>query len=196
MCVLHENFRVLRQVAGFDGKTGDFVQAYLCENATPQCHLGFCSDCPNYDAMQRDVEERVTSDVKYQMWLTTDRPTLKEFHETPATYWTKMKEYFPKIAAHHFVNTKQKEYITELKEKLKTEPTSVVCTVDYGMNYSFIGQNEPQGAHFSRPQCTVHPFVVDGTVNGASFQKSYVVLSDESSGNYQFSSIQMQQTHA
>ena len=183
VCVLHENFRVLRAVAGNTEKTGDFIMRYPCVNATADCHLGFCSECPKYNALQNFVEENVVSDVYYQLWQTTDRATLDKITDTPSDYWERFQDFFPKITSHHFIHRMQKEYLQSLKERLKTEETSVVCTVDFGMNYSFIGQIEPQSAHFSRAQATVHPFVVEGMADGKFSQKSYVVLSDELNHN-------------
>ena len=183
VCVLHENFRVLRQVTGSTAKTGDFINQYLGRDATSDCHLGFCSDCPKYDDMQKFVEENVSSDVQYQLWQSTDRATLEQISESSWEYWERLKAFFPKIASHHFIHAKQKVFLKDLKQRLETEENSVICTVDFGMNYSFIGQNEPQSAHFSRPQCTVHPFVVEGMSQGKMFQKSYVVLSDDLNHN-------------
>ena len=154
-----------------------FIQ-YLCENTTADCHLGFCVECPDYNKMQTEILKHVTDNVEYQLWQSTDRATLQAFNESPYVYWKRLSESFPKVASHDFIHNKQKDYITGLKDRVKIETSSVVVTVDFGMNYSFIGQNEPQAAHFSRPQCTVHPFVVDGVRNGTEFQKSYVVLSD------------------
>ena len=183
VCVLHENFRVLRQVTVSTLKKAEFIQQFLCEDATSDCHLWFCSDCPKFHDMQEFVEENVTSDVQYQLWQTTDRAILEQISESSWEYWERLKAFSPKIASHHFIHAKQKAFLKKLKERREIEDKSVSCTVDFGMNYSFIGQNEPQFAHFGRPQCTVHPFVVQGINQGKLFQKSYVVVSDELNHN-------------
>ena len=67
VCVLCENFRVLRQITGSKDKTEEFIQKYLCEHATSDCHMGYCSDCPKFNDLQKFVEEKVTSDVQYQL---------------------------------------------------------------------------------------------------------------------------------
>ena len=39
VCVIHENFRVLREVAGDKSKTKDFIRQYLCENRQSYLNL-------------------------------------------------------------------------------------------------------------------------------------------------------------
>ena len=186
VCIVHENFRLLCEVAGFERMpTHTFLETYLCKSAGEGCFLGFCSNCPNYSAIQDKIEQHVgTDDVVYFLWCSTDRTNLDEIRESASDFIQRFLEYLPKVASHHFIANMQNTFMKEVSARLSTEE-SIICQVDFGMNYTFITRDEVQSTHFSPPQATVHPFVVhlyDHATKKVR-HKCYVVLSDDLNHN-------------
>ena len=182
VCVVHENFRLLCEVAGFTEDVEALLAAYICEEPTDECFLGYCAECPKFDAFREELSRKVEEEeLHYYLWLTTDRMDLVETTESKSNFVDRFTRFFPKIAAHHFRNQKQMTFIDSLSDQLKSDPTCLIVQVDFGMNYAFIAQNEPQSMHFSGPQSTVHPFVVRryDQATRKEIQMSYIVLSDE-----------------
>lgn len=121
-----------------------------------------------------EEEERI---ISYKQWTSTDRAelicqsaTIDEFIETLCS---KLDD----ITAHSYIARSQAKYLKDLKESLNNE--EVIVLGDFAENYQFVVQDEIQGYHWNKQQCTLHPIVVYYQSDGNLQSKSLCFISDD-----------------
>ena len=87
-----------------------------------------------------------------------------------------MAEKLDKITVHSFIARTQGKYLKQCKEDLKE--SKVIVLVDFAENYKFLVQDEIQGYHWNKSQCTLHPAVVYTKKNGQLEDHSICFISD------------------
>lgn len=197
-CQIHENFKL--QLEGLKFSSMDQLKAeveenssaatiedvfsdykkliayLLCNPATNNCYLGFCSECPKEEKIENVLKYSVGMDIKYNVWDKNDIITKVESHED---FVCNFKAYLPKFLAHEYLYTKQRDYVHELKNGLMDGGSTAMLTVDFGENYSFVVQNATQGFHWNNRQATICPFVVHFKRNFLTDYKTYFVISND-----------------
>lgn len=62
------------------------------------------------------------------------------------------------LIQHDFISQQQSKYFTKCKENLS--PNEMLIISDFSENYTFIVQDAIQSFHWSKKQCTIHPFAL------------------------------------
>ena len=121
-----------------------------------------------------EEEERV---ISYKQWTSTDRAdficqtaTIDEFIETLCS---KLDD----ITSHSYIACSQAKYLKSLKESLNSK--EVIVLGDFAENYQFVVQDEIQGYHWNKQQCTLHPIVIYYQSDGNLLSKSLCFISDD-----------------
>lgn len=197
-CQIHENFKLMleglkfasidqlraeiedsQSTAAIEAALGDYkkmLSYVLCSPPTDNCYLGFCSVCPNEDKIENVLKYSMGMDIKYNFWEKNDIITKVDSYDDFVCHF---KSCLPKFLAHEFIYTKQRDYIHELKNGLMDGGSTVMLTVDFGENYSFVVQNATQGFHWNNRQATIFPFVAHFKKEGIIEYKTYFIISDE-----------------
>ena len=81
------------------------------------------------------------------------------------------------ITCHSYIAKSQARYLSELKENL--EEDAIIVLGDFAENYTFVIQDEIQGYHWSKQQCTLHPLVIYYKENGELKSMSLSIISDD-----------------
>ena len=81
------------------------------------------------------------------------------------------------ITCHSYIAKSQARYLSELKENL--EEDAIIVLGDFAENYTFVIQDEIQGYHWSKQQCTLHPLVIYYKENSELKSMSLSIISDD-----------------
>ena len=76
-----------------------------------------------------------------------------------------------------FIAKAQGSYLKQQKENLGEN--DVIVLVDFAENYKFLVQDEIQGYHWNKTQCTLHPVVVYSKKDGVLVERSLCFISDD-----------------
>lgn len=180
-CIYHENYKFILTACHTDMKTMESFRGIFCDIASETCMLGYCYDCPKVnqiDKLMANIEE--DSFVEFKTWTKGPNTELTTITEGVEDFKMRLYDEVPKIAVHHFIMKKQSDFLNTLKERLKTED-SIVITVDFAENYSFVIQDEVQSFHWNNQQATLVPFVIDwfSSDEDKLLFKCFMVISDE-----------------
>ena len=63
-----------------------------------------------------------------------------------------------KLTTHSFISKSQARYLKTRKAEL--DDTSCLILLDFAENYYYVVQDEVQGYHWNKEQCTLHPVVL------------------------------------
>ena len=88
-----------------------------------------------------------------------------------------MAEKLDTITVHSFIVRTQAKYLKQCKENFKED--EVIVLVDFAENYKFLVQDEIQGYHWKKSQCTLHPAVVYAKKDGQLKDHSICFFSDD-----------------
>ena len=161
------------------------LKQVVCDTDNMECMVHRCEKCPGYKSLelylQRKLEELeidMNDDVSYTQWDSTDRTTLRTVTSSVTEFLELLVYQVDNLAAHSFTAKSQARYLKERKEKI--DESSCVVLLDFAENYHFIVQDEVQGYHWNKEQCTVHPVVIYYKDGGNNLKhKSLCFLSDD-----------------
>lgn len=80
------------------------------------------------------------------------------------------------LLRHDFIAKRQSEFFKSKKENLEQGEMLVLC--DFSENYSFVVQEESQSFHWSKQQCTIHPFMLYWKEGDSQQKQSIVVIAE------------------
>ena len=133
----------------------------VCNIQKMECMVDRCHKCPTYTALREYAElkfqEYTEEDITYSQWDSTNRTTLRT-HTTPLNEFIELLVYYIVNLSEHFIAKSQARYLKAQKEAEDKE----ICIIllDFAENYHFTVQDEVQGYHWNKDQCTVHPVVI------------------------------------
>lgn len=135
----------------------------LCQTPTENCYFGKCPDCPG----TAEIEERLqlifdansVEEVKYKLWVSVDRADLVTIEQDIDEFTQFFGEKLKELAEHHFIATKQAEFMSKKKDRKHLKVGEVYVVGDFAMNYQAVVQDSIQGFHWRNIQTTLHPFV-------------------------------------
>jgi hypothetical protein len=157
----------------------DLVQMLMCCDATDDCYVGECTECPRMENLEEALKDLYfnsnVSQVSFKCWDTAAKCELKSKTLTVDDFVSEILSDLVKFAKHAFLATKQIESFKRDKESSCDGEVLVVC--DYSENYSMVFQNEVQAAHWNNVQATLHVSVVYFKVDGQLKHFSHVVVS-------------------
>ena len=125
------------------------------ERMVHQCHK-----CPTYTALREYMELKfqeydIQEDITYSQWDSTNRTTVRT-HTTPVDEFIELLVYhIDNLSKHSFIAKSQARYLKTQKEEIDEE--TCIILLDFAENYHFIVQDEVQGYHWNKDQCTLHP---------------------------------------
>jgi len=160
VCALHQNAKLLAIACQLDYK--QMMQIIVCDTTNKNCMVHRCSNCPGKVALISKLQEleclEETSEIKFKQWQSTDRTTLNSLTLPKDEFIELATSKLDKLTAHSFIAKSQAQYLKNRKESIQFE-TAIVLG-DFSENYSFVVQDEVQGYHWNKDQCTLHPVVV------------------------------------
>lgn len=182
-CIIHENFKLLLEAtcsSKIGSKTQQIIGDILCEDTQTNCWLGLCEFCPRNEeicALFSEIDD--DDEISFYQWVSTDRTDIVQLTESATDFCDRIRRYIPKIALHCYIHRTQHEFIENLKTKLVSEK-SIIAHIDFGQNYTFLIQDAVQSYHWSPPQATIHPFVLQyyDIEMKVVDEVKYVVISD------------------
>jgi len=62
------------------------------------------------------------------------------------------------LTSHSFIAKGQAQYLKDRKTNL--QPDTAIIPADFSENYSYVIQDEVQGYHWNKEQCTIHPIAM------------------------------------
>ena len=144
-----------------------------------------CENCPGYDALQEYLENTfqehdfdTDEEMSYSQWESTDRTTLRTHTASIEDFIESLVYKIDNLTTHSFIARSQSHYLKQQKTNLNN--TSCIILLDFAENYHFVVQDEIQGYHWNKDQCTLHPVVIYYKGNdGALLHDSLCFLSDD-----------------
>jgi hypothetical protein len=132
-----------------------------CNPPTEACLMNNCIQCPEVDALQEDLQDKLECNmidaITYNQWLTTGRCNLNTVTSMSDEFVEKFLSSLMKPKLHDFVAHQQSSFLKETKFPVRDG--EVIVLGDFSENYSFIIQDAAQGFHWNNHQATIHPFV-------------------------------------
>ena len=120
-----------------------------------------CPDCPGKNAVFAKLQEMecfFEADVEFKQWQSTDRTSLNTLKLPTDEFVELVATKFDNLTAHSYIAISQAQYLKTRKESIDDQ-TAIVLG-DFSENFSFVVQDEVQGYHWNKEQCTLHPVVV------------------------------------
>lgn len=134
----------------------------LCKERTNECYLSKCANCPGKSAVEEYLcDVFVENDIELitmKQWVNSERCSLETITKTADIFISEFTEDIAKLITHDFIARKQQEHLKYRKQNLAINEAVIIC--DFAENFSFIIQDEIQGYHWNKAQCTIHPFVI------------------------------------
>ena len=81
-----------------------------------------------------------------------------------------------KLTCHSYIAKAQSSHLKLSKENV--DDNTIIVSVDFSENFTFIIQDEIQSYHWCKEQTTLHPVVINYKENGKVKHKSFCVISD------------------
>ena len=122
-------------------------------------------------------EEEEDYEITLCQWTSTDRAELIKQSAPVLEFVDLVAEKLDKITVHSFIARTQGKYLKQCKENLKED--EVIVLVDFAENYKFLVQDEIQGYHWNKSQCTLHPAVMYTKEDGQLKDHSICFTSDD-----------------
>lgn len=126
--------------------------------------LNRCDSCPGLNGLVAYLHEVLDDDVDeneliiIKQWVTTDRADIVSLALSLPDYIDHLAKQIDDLTAHSYIAKCQAAYLKNLKETLPLGEAIVM--LDFAENYAFIVQDEVQGYHWNKSQCTLHPVML------------------------------------
>ena len=115
--------------------------------------------------------------VTFKQQVSTDCADLIAQTMPLSEFITTLSCQLDSITCHSYIAKSQARYLSELKENL--EEDAIIVLGDFAENYTFVIQDEIQGYHWSKQQCTLHPLVICNKENSELKSMSLSIISDD-----------------
>ena len=99
-----------------------------------------------------------TFEVVFKQWQSTKRTTLNTLTLPTDEFIEFAASPLDKLTSHSFIAKSQAQYLKNRKESIHFD--TAIILVDFFENYFFVVQDQVQGFHWNKDQCTLHPVVV------------------------------------
>ncbi|KYM94585.1 hypothetical protein ALC62_14783 [Cyphomyrmex costatus] len=190
VCTIHQNCKLMLDAINIAALTQnsdnpindykDCINLITCNDATSDCFLDSCNQCPAINNISNLLLEALTNasidEVEYSAWVATDRSTLKtikaDVHDFVDEFCSKLKTLKP----HSFIAKQQSLFISEKKSNLAND--EVLVMFDFSENYAYAVQDASQAFHFNNQQCTVFPVIFYYKVKSELKHSSCIFLSN------------------
>ena len=148
----------------------DLMAKVVCNVDVMECMVHRCESCPGYKSLEQfivgKVEElEIEGDVYYSQWESTDRTALRKHIASLDEFIELLVCNIDNLTTHSFIARSQTNYLKQRKNEI--DGSTCIIVLDFAENYRFIVQDEVQGYHWNKDQCTLHPVVIyyrDGSI--------------------------------
>lgn len=159
----------------------DVLMMLVCPDATPNCYLERCNDCPGSDIVRKTLvdilQENGVTNVTYKQWISKPQTTLESRDNQSAEEFALA---FQKLAGtllkHAFIAKQQSRFYKNLKANLTDGECAV--QVDLAENFAFIVQDAAPGFHWNNNQATIYTVVIYFNNESGIEHKSLVIISN------------------
>lgn len=170
VCQHHQNFKLmltaLQKIKIYEGveKFRDLFERFICERNSDECHIGSCEACQKkrtetVKTLQEDIDKQMLEGITFMQWNnSTGGYILQSIPRTTDEFISYFQIKVNDLIPHDFISQKQSKYFTQRKENLKDNEMLIVC--DFSENYTFCIQDAIQSYHWTKKQCTIHPFAL------------------------------------
>lgn len=163
VCSIHENVRLLLHAAALGDYHDFFDNVVVCSSLNRDCMLGHCSECPGKDNAEKKILEKFeewdpNDEITYSAWVQTDRTQQIQQTVTMSEYLETVLENLEKLTPHSYITKAQSKFLKE--QKMSLRPNEALVLMDFSQNFTFVVQDEVQGAYWSRGGCSLHPVVI------------------------------------
>lgn len=190
VCTIHQNVKMMLDAIDLKNLTKDeeiqmesykdCLNSIVCANPTDDCFLNDCKECPGIenfrDWLRNLLVNSSVQQVKYAIWVETDRSTLLTFQENVDDFVDDLCHRLETLKPHSFIAKKQSEFIKKKRENLADD--EVLVNFDFSENYAYVAQEAAQSFHYNNDQSTVFPAVYYWKKNSKVVHKSCVFLSE------------------
>ena len=128
-----------------------------------ECMIHRCENYPGSLALQSFIIEKfaeiyITNDIHYNQWDSTDLADFNRHISSVEKFTKLLVDSIDILTTHSFVAKNQTEYIKTRKIEMKESECGVI--MDFPENYHYVVQDEIQGYHWNKRQCTLHPIII------------------------------------
>ena len=204
VCTSHQNVTLMLNAIKLDKDYHQLLELIVCSRNSKECMIHRCPNCPGIEPLKNYLREQFkmrpndqdesdadTSDtdstfteeeeedyeITFCQWTSTDRAELIKQSAPVLEFVELLAEKLDKITVHSFIARTQGKYLKQCKENLKED--EVIVLVDFAENYKFLVQDEIQGYHWNKSQCTLHPAIVYTKKDGQLQDHSICFISDD-----------------
>ena len=202
VCTSHQNITLALNAIKLDKDYHHLLELIVCSRDKKECMIHRCPNCPGIEPLKNYLREQLNArpsdkdetsadanevdntfaeeedySITFNQWTSTDRAELIKQTAPLSEFIELVAEKLDKITVHSFIARTQGKYLKQCKEDLKE--SEVIVLVDFAENYKFLVQDEIQGYHWNKSQCTLHPAVVYTKKNGKLEDHSICFLSDD-----------------
>ena len=160
VCALHQNVKLLATACQLDYK--EMMQIIVCDLNDKICMVHRCNDCPGKNALTLKLQHleclEDISEIKVKQWQTTDQTALSTMILAADEFIKLAVRKLIQLTSHFLIAKSQAQISKTKKNAIRIDRAIVL--VDFSENYFFVVQDEVQGYHWNRNQCTLHPAVV------------------------------------
>ena len=115
--------------------------------------------------------------MSYSQQESVDRTTLWP-HTADVDDFIELLVYsVDKLTTHSFITRSQAQHLKQRKEEIRE--TECIILLDFAENYHYVVQDEIQGYHWNKDQCTMHPVVVYFNTDNVLHHISLCIISDD-----------------
>lgn len=109
--------------------------------------------------MRTRLEElEIDEEVHYSQWESVDGTLLKSHLSSVEDFIELLVYSIDNLTTHSFIAKNQAQYLKRRKEEL--DRSECLILLDFAENYHYVVQDEIQGYHWNKDQCTLHPVVI------------------------------------
>ena len=194
VCSIHQNAKLLvdsfcstineQESSNIKITYKDLMEKIVCRTDEIKCMLQRCENCPGSRTLHTFIMEKfteagfyITDDVHYSQWVSTDRADLDRITSTIEKFTKRLVDSIDNLTTHSFVAKNQAQYLKTRKAEM--EETECVVIMDFAENYHYQVQDEIQGFHWNKRQCTLHPIVVYFKEGNMEKHLSFCAISDD-----------------
>ena len=141
----------------------DMMSLMVCDTDKLECMVHRCENCPTSSSLRQHItakfeEYEIEEDIEFSQWESTDRTTLRTYTSTVEDFIDLLVDSIDSLTTHSYIAKSQAQYLKRRKDELDGE--TCLLLLDFAENYHYIVQDEVQGYHWNKEQCTLHPVVL------------------------------------
>lgn len=150
---MHQNLKLMLSAIGLEKLNYFLVDIIVCDKTSKICMIHRCTNCPGTNSESDEGME-----IDFKQWAKVDKAYLLSMKLPIYEFIELLVEKLNDNTSYSFIARAQSDYLKKLKETL--ESNEVIMLGDFAENYSFVIQDEVQGYHWNKSQCSLHPVIL------------------------------------